>query len=146
MFGEFRFEWSEVRRKLAGDFWPRLPRGAAGGFRIDDYERKRHLKNNRQSTRQQRYQMELVLVYLISVQPRCSLCLRSGQSLTKNHHRDTENTEVAQRKLTLDDSLLFADYCLLHTPVDLTKFSNLAHHKSGDLDICPRLVLHRQVG
>ena len=33
----------------------------------------------------------------LSVQPLCSLCL-CGYRLLLNHHRDTENTEVAQRR------------------------------------------------
>ena len=32
-----------------------------------------------------------------SVQPLCSLCLCGGSIPSKTHHRDTENTEVAQR-------------------------------------------------
>src|SRR6185369_2630691 len=32
-----------------------------------------------------------------SVQPLCSLCLCGGSIRSKTHHRDTENTELAQR-------------------------------------------------
>src|ERR1051325_634964 len=39
-----------------------------------------------------------LVVGLLSVQPLCSLCL-SGDFSSRNYHRDTENTEVAQRRM-----------------------------------------------
>jgi hypothetical protein len=43
---------------------------------------------------------------LISVRPLCSLCLCGEYYKAIIHHRDTENTEVTQRKLKLGLYLL----------------------------------------
>src|SRR5262245_3925935 len=39
-----------------------------------------------------------------SVQPLCPLCLRGYLMWRKRNHRDTEDTEVAQRRICLGDS------------------------------------------
>src|SRR5215208_6743204 len=39
---------------------------------------------------------------LFSVQPLCALCLCGSSLLRKNNHRDTEHTEVAQRRSRIE--------------------------------------------
>src|SRR5215212_9503005 len=39
---------------------------------------------------------------LFSVQPLCALCLCGSLLLRKNNHRDTEHTEVAQRRSRIE--------------------------------------------
>ena len=43
-------------------------------------------------------QVSVMVVSEFSAEPWCSQCLRGGRAtLNETHHRDTENTEVAQR-------------------------------------------------
>ena len=58
------------------------------------------------------------LFNFFSVQPLCSLCLCGSLFFDNNNHRDTENTEVAQRRISCffneisSSASLEMDHCL----------------------------------
>src|SRR5215208_822146 len=86
---------------------------------------------------------------LFSVQPLCALCLCGSSLLRKNNHRDTEHTEVAQRRSrietfrakplelsTADGSQFLYHDILIRIDADLTRDAKRFHSNFARGQVC----------